>query len=279
MISELQHIEATIRDAALEEFPFPHIAVHDVLPPSILQRALGRWPRRMSPEPGELGRYMSHLINGAAPGTTYGRFPAIRYWERFARSVGKTIVGAAFDRFRKYNDCRFGADATYHSHLMLFESGPNFSQHHAHTHHNFGPGWAMTFLFFLDDGDRTDRGEVFSAPTREANWLDVVALGPAPVKPLKRIPFRPNTLLAWLDGPMSFHGTDELARDPVNRRRMLRCHARAAEPVVARSLGVDSNGFFKASQEHLIGKSESLRAILAKPGNCIEALPRFSFAV
>ena len=137
----------------------------------------------------------------------------------------------------------------------------------------------MTFLLFLDDGERTDRGEVFSAPIKGVPWPDIVAMGPnLRLRVVKRIPFIPNTLLAWLDGPMSFHGTDELLLDPVNRRRMIRCHVVVRELFLERSLGMNSLCFMEAVRKYQAGDAKELTQILAKPGNPINAIPRFSFA-
>jgi hypothetical protein len=268
-------IRAAISAAPLSEYPFPHFIARNVLPAHIIEQLLDDWPPEsaMRPEPGDLGRFMLPIPpHPAATGVS-------DFLHRFGVTVGQTVVEASLARFQRYNARRFGQSATYQARLDLFESGPDFAQHPAHSHHNNGPGWVMTFLLFLDDGGRTDRGEVFSAPVKGTEWLNVVAQGPVvSMAPMKRIPFEPNTLLAWLDGPMSFHGTDMLPTDPVNRRRMLRCHANVDERFVEDSLGTNSIGFMNACRQHCEGVSEPLRTILARPNNCIEALPRFAFA-
>lgn len=290
MLDRTPSTAAAIAAAPLLETPFPHIIVPNALPTEVAESILQHWPRedQMDPEPGGLGRFLFPIIADHSVRGRLGtwrrhlrlrRLDDVAYWRRLAAGPGRAIVNAALSRFADFNVRRFGHEAPYWTDLSLFESGPTFSQHDAHTHHNHSPGWAVTFLLFLDDGGRQDRGEVFSAPTPGANWLDVVSNGGAiRTRPMKRVPFAPNTLLAWLDGPMSFHGTDTLPLDPVNRRRMLRCHAGVAERVVRRSLGTDSAGFLRACQAHSSGNSADLRSILARPGNCVEALPRFGYA-
>lgn len=178
----------------------------------------------------------------------------------------------------EYNVPRFGADAIYRSATTLLQAGPEFVGHPSHSHHDHGPGWVMTWLMFVDDGDRVDRGETLSAPTAEASWLDVVAQGPALNKrPVKYVPFRANTLLAWLDSPMSFHGTERLEADPINGRKMLRNHTQVSEADVQRCLGIGSKEFETACHLHYSGESAALRRILEKSDNCVDRLPRFSF--
>jgi hypothetical protein len=268
-------IRAAISAAPLSEYPFPHFIARNVLPAHIIEQLLDDWPPEsaMRPEPGDLGRYMLPIPPNPEAASVSD------FLHGFGVTAGQTVVEASLARFQRYNARRFGQNATYQTRLDLFESGPDFAQHHAHNHHSYGPGWVMTFLLFLDDGGRTDRGEVFSAPVKGTEWLNVVAQGPTiDLRPMKRIAFEPNTLLAWLDGPMSFHGTDMLPTDPVNRRRMLRCHANVDERFVEDSLGINSLDFMNACKQHYEGASEPLRAILARPNNCIEALPRFAYA-
>jgi hypothetical protein len=119
---------------------------------------------------------------------------------------------------------------------------------------------------------------VLSAPRADADWLDVVAQNAVPVAPIKSVPFEPNSLIAWLDGPMSFHGTDVLSKDPVNRRKMLRCHVILKEPKVVEVLGAGSLDFLAACRAHAQGDSMQLQTILNHPDSCVSAIPRFTFA-
>jgi hypothetical protein len=276
-----------IASAAIEVVPFPHIIVPNVLPFDVVRSILDHWPdeSNMDPEPGGLGRFMFPLIADQSVRSRLGvwrRYMRLgageaNFWRRVAAGPGADVVRDALAHFSSYNDTRFPG-ARYWAELSLFESGPTFSQHPPHTHFNHNPDWVMTFLLFLDDGGREDRGEVFSAPVHGSDWADVMASKPEALRPMKRIPFKPNTLLAWLDGPMSFHGTDELALDPVNRRRMLRCHAGVDDTGVRQWIGVGSAEYLEATTAYRSGDQAHLRRILEQRSEAVAAIPRFSFS-
>lgn len=266
------HISDAIGRASLSEDPYPYVVADNVLDPETFRTVLANWPDEFEHNEAGIDRH-NYLLAGHD-----GSRASVPYWHEFADGVGGALVEAALARFAVYNEARFGSDAKYSYQLHLLQCGPDFTQHSAHTHHNHGPGWAMTFLLYLDDGEREDRGEVLSAPVKGSDWLNVVSQSGLNVKPVKRIAFKPNRIVAWLDGPMSFHGTDVLAQDPVNRRRMVRSHVIVQEPYLERALGTNSLGFLEACKDHQAGRSERLREILDNPGNCISALPRFTFA-
>jgi len=259
--------------------PFPHIIVDDVLPAELHREMLARWPAReeMIPESdGSLDRYLFNVVSLNSVAVHGMR--EITFWKGFANNGFKALVAQALEHFRPFNEKRFGVPIDYYNNGMCFEAGSDFTQNTSHTHHAFGPGWLMSFLLYLDDGGRTDRGSELCAPVRGTDWLDIVSSSPQlQLRPMKTIPFRANRLVAWLDGPMSFHGT-ALLKGSNDRRRIFRGHIQAKEAVVERSLGMSSEAFCEVCQKHLAGDSASLREVLARPGNPIEALPRFSFA-
>ncbi len=266
-----------IADAEVIMSPFPHIVVQNVFPNELYETLLKRWPNTtdLPPEPGGLGRYRGGLISANFLEPTYGEF-----WLDFSRTTGQSIISAALSRFSEFNTARFGADAQYEAHFGFFESGATFAQHGSHTHFNHGPSWAMTFLLFMEDGERTDRGEVFSAPSRHDDWLDIVSAttGRLKLRPAKRIPFTRNTLLAWLDGPMSFHGTDDLPRDANNRRRIFRAHTSLNAADAGIRLGFTDAEFQETCRKHAAGDSTKLSIALNDPEHPSNRTPRFTFS-
>ena len=216
-----------IARAKIQTYPFPHLVVDDVLPRFMVRHMRSAWPSRESMEPEALGtmdRYWKHLnVHGADH--TVDMEP---FWQRFANQTMKAVHDALTKRFDGYvvtNDYRPAS-------LVCFESGPGFVEHGRHTHYNHNPNWTLTLMIQVDDGDREDRGTRLYGlrefdPRDDNNYLTAVKSDTGSQKTFtaKDIAFKPGRLWAFVDGPISIHGSTPFPnRVAVSKRKVIRAH-------------------------------------------------------
>jgi hypothetical protein len=226
----------SIAAAELRTGPFPHIAAENVFSPDELARIVANWPgsEDMYDEPGEQKRQWFLLIENGRNKSADVNSPDAGYWADFIETIAKPIFAAVFDKFAPYYSVKLGTDQTDLRILGLscMESSEEFTIHEVHHHYDCGPDWAFTFLIYIDDGERIDRGTtLFSVPDLQSDegYLDALT-SMIPPTPATTVPFKAGSMLAFLDSPVSFHGSSLTGTQPgvAHGRKIIRCHAAIA---------------------------------------------------
>ncbi|HEV7477367.1 MAG TPA: hypothetical protein VGO02_06485 [Burkholderiales bacterium] len=218
-----------IGNAAVREYPYPHIYVPDIFPADFyaeLRRNLP--PQSAMKNLGELGRVI---------GTTYparGVLPLMQknlaaldeaqrgFWER----LGNWLLGRRFadimiskfapylaQRFGDLRSVRFSAEALIVRDRSTYTLGP----------HTDAPSKALSFLFYLPpDGSMAHLGTSIYLP-RDPSFM--CPGGPHhPFDQFERMltmPYVANALFAFMKTPNSFHGVEPIEEAGVQRDLLL----------------------------------------------------------
>jgi len=218
-----------IGNAAMREYPYPHIYVPDVFPEEFyaeLRRNLP--PQSAMKNLGELGRVIgnSYPARGVLP-LAQKNLAALDeaqrgFWER----LGDWLLGRRFadimiskfapylaQRFGDLRSVRFGAEALIVRDRSTYTLGP----------HTDAPSKALSFLFYLPpDGSMAHLGTSIYVP-RDPSFI--CPGGPHhPFDQFERMltmPYVPNALFAFMKTPNSFHGVEPIQEARVQRDLLL----------------------------------------------------------
>ncbi|MEP4379693.1 MAG: hypothetical protein ABJ215_00595 [Alphaproteobacteria bacterium] len=240
-----------LRDAPVHSAPFPHVQLTDVLPEDVLADILAHWPQpdEFEPEWGNSTRGWRLLVHDdkifAPPGARHQEF-----WESVTRSHLTPFIEALAERFSPFWALRYGGPVQRLNVVQLccFTASPEFVFHPPHHHSNHGPHWLFTGLLYLDDNGGVDRGtrlyRVNGLETfRDREFYNLLANdGAAPVEPAHDSGFRTNGMLAFLDSPVSFHGSTPFDTnvDARGERKIIRMHVAASLEDFQRAFGIPS---------------------------------------
>ncbi len=235
----------------LEQQPFPHFVVDDLLPVDLLDQIDAAWPAPgQFSESGIPGNAMFMLP------TQWDQLPddARTFWSSFTHQALLPLYRETFERFAHFYSAKFGDLLTsVNFAVRLMEAHPDFADREIHTHHWHDPTWLFTSLIYIDAGDGyvpgttlygtpgltpdKDPGSMAQIAAQTLQWDDMENL-----KPVVTADFKSDRMLSFLDCPISYHGVLPPAApgepQPVRRRRVVRCHATAPRDLVQDLFGL-----------------------------------------
>jgi hypothetical protein len=220
-----------VKTAKVHLRPFPYIVVKDALPTPVFEKIRENWPRRekMSREPGH-DRYWAYYEGSG------GDVWRDQEWAAIKREAIDPMFAAIAERLRPWFDARFSGNPELEPRLLsLHEAGSSFVEHQPHTHFEHNPEYAFTVIFCVDDNGYHQRGttlyDFVGLPSEMQRNTDDAMMKKASgllsdhLKPRIVVPFEPNRLLAFVDGPTAIHGSTPFDATFVNGpRRMILSH-------------------------------------------------------
>jgi hypothetical protein len=214
--------------------PFPHLVIDEAISTSAREAVLGAWPDRSN----------MHYDTG------HDRYYAHRHHSFWDKPVGKLLRERELTPLIEYAGRGL---FPYYAHrgggmlrariMALHEAGNSFEEHRAHTHYEHNPEYAFTILLYLDDDGRAERGTTLYGfePKPEESIESYVAhaagMHAAAMVPTA-IPFQKNRALAFVDGPLSMHGSTPFVGEFTGARKMIVMHLFACDE------GYRESGFY-----------------------------------
>jgi len=117
--------------------------------------------------------------------------------------------------------------------LMCLDAQINFIEHTPHSHLG-APNWVFTFLLYLDDDGREDRGTTLYEienldfdKDKEYIYSGELHRLNKPLLPAYKAQFKKGALFAFFDGPLSIHGSTKFTNLSVGRK-IIRGHVSLA---------------------------------------------------
>lgn len=219
-----------IGNAAVREYPYPHIYVPDIFPADFYAEMRSNLPPQSALKNlGELGRVKGgdgYAARGVLPLTQQdlaSLAPAQRdFWERvrqwlLGRRFADTMIGKfapyLAQRFGDLRNVRFGHEALIVRDRTSYALGP----------HTDSPAKALSFLFYLPaDASKAHLGTSIYLPRDPAF---VCPGGPHHAfdkfQRMLTLPYVPNALFAFMKTPNSFHGVEPIEEPEVQRDLLL----------------------------------------------------------
>ena len=219
-----------IANAPLRDYPYPHLYVEDVFPAAYYAEMRASWPDSES------------LLTLDA----YGRVPAGAYPDRYALPLTATgvatlppdkqtfwrglggwmltdrFISAMVDKFRPHVEARFErpvGECRFESEALIVRDRTNY----AIGPHSDSTQRLLSLLFYCPDDDRRShlgtsiyvpkdpRFRCRGGPHYPHEWFNRVFT----------MPYRPNTLFAFLKTDHSFHGVEKIEDTDVERDVLL----------------------------------------------------------
>lgn len=208
--------------------PFPHFVADAALSDAELSGIIACWPDRSCFAPEAPGNFVAPFRHPVAVTLAREIVPGFSGWV-----------------FRRYGEALKSVSVI----CSLMESEPGYQGIRTHSHYYHSPNWIATGLLYVGPDGGGESGTTLNrlaAPAgRDQLDFDVemaaLALGwhPRPERQdVVTVDYRPNRLLAFLDGPLSYHSVRPAAPNATGRRRVLRIHVAAPWEHCARFYGV-----------------------------------------
>jgi len=219
-----------IGNAAVREYPYPHIYVPEVFPEAFfaeLRRNLP--PQGALKNLGELGRVIGgdgYAARGVLPLTPNDLAaldaPQREFWQRLHDwLLGARFINTVLAKFSPYlahrfgdlSRVRFGHEALIVRDRTSYALGP----------HTDSPTKALSFLFYLPaDASKAHLGTSIYVPRDPAFTCPG---GPhhdaGKFQRMLTMPYLPNALFAFMKTPSSFHGVEPIGEPDVQRDLLL----------------------------------------------------------
>ncbi len=216
------HIDRKFAEASLEFDPFPHLVISNILPDDFYAYMLMQWPKeeyfdRNSPLrrrlPVTLGCTDSRFLPSEQKEAweIFGEVIVNKYIKEPLNALLLPILSYKFSfapeklKFIRKNisfiNCRSDG-------LKLDKYG-YFINPHVDQAHIF----AAILIYFPDDATHPEYGTVLYKSLIGRTSFDVIFPHPSEFKPVKTLPFLPNTLVVFLQTPSGWHGVPALT-DP-----------------------------------------------------------------
>ena len=218
-----------IGNAAVREYPYPHIYVPDIFPEDFyaeLRRNLP--PQSAMKNLGDLGRVAGNTYpaRGVLPLTQEHLVvldEAKRgFWERLGSwLLGRRFADIMIGKFAPYLAQRFGdlRNVRFSHEALIVRDSTSY----ALGPHTDSPAKALSFLFYLPaDASRPHLGTSVYVP-RDPGF--VCPGGPHHAfdkfQRMLTLPYVPNALFAFMKTPSSFHGVEPIEESEVQRDLLL----------------------------------------------------------
>lgn len=222
------HVAYQVGNAPVREFPFPHIYVENVFPLEFYRQIRAHLPPK------------EHFTTLSALGRLQGDYPARHVLlleperldklaepaRRFWQELSEWLLGGSFgalvlSKFAGYLNERFG-DARgkeFANEAMIVQDYTTYCL----PPHTDAPSKVLSFLFYLpDDGALPHLGTSIYLPKDRRHVSDGTMHHKREFFDLlTTMPYRPNTLFAFLKTPNSFHGVEEVLDRDVRRDLLL----------------------------------------------------------
>ena len=226
-----------IGNAAVREYPFPHIYVPDIFPADFYPALLANLPPQDSLKTlSQLGRltgieYPERGVLPLTPQTTAVLEPRQReFWERLrgwllGRRFGDTMIGKfapyLVQRFGDLRSLRFDQEGLIVRDRTNYALGP----------HTDTPSKVLSFLFYLPaDASRAHLGTSIYVPVEPGFVCNGGPHYPFDkFQRMRTMPYVPNALFAFMKTPNSFHGVEPI-EEPDVRRDLLLYDIRVLQP-------------------------------------------------
>jgi len=237
--------------------PFPNLILDHAIPGDVLEQIDGHWPAPDVFGPEVPGNYIfqfrpenKSMLNG----------PQQEFWQDFYDRYYRPLIELCFQNFAPVLNYRYGEIDRLlfgHDFLVLMQAEPAHNFHAMHTHYYHDPTFVFTMLLYVDAEYHGFMGTHLYGPGPEVladpDYLVDVARAPLADKDwdhweAKATSFIPNRLLAFIDGPLSFHAVRKLpaAMNPgiPLGRRIVRAHlAFPKVPFIENRYGVSRDEF------------------------------------
>jgi hypothetical protein len=223
------HVLYQIVNAPIREYPFPHILVHDVFPPSFYRELRANLPEESALKTlGALGRikggdYPARLV---MPLTREAIAPLPATQHAFWKRAGDWILGGAFAqmmlaKFEPWLRQRLGdlAKHNFRNEVLIVRDGTAY----ALGPHTDARDKVLSFLFYLPaDDSQAELGTSVYLPNDPQFRCQG---GPEhdfrKFRRMQTMPYLPNTLFAFMKTNNSFHGVEPIQGKDVRRDVML----------------------------------------------------------
>lgn len=233
---------------SLFEKPYPHIESEEVYSPSVLSAIDKYWP---DPTFFSTTGIIGDGILQFSEKMSILPKESQEFWIFFVHDIFTPLQQRIFEAFSPYYIAKYGELLnTVHLTPFLMEAQPGFVEHPVHNHHYHNPTWLFTSLVYLDDPCENTRGTALFATNDEdlktlarisaqtLQWEDMQEM-----KPTKEVNCGKNRMLAFIDSPISYHGVLPSKAPLSGKRRIIRCHASAAEVLINQLYNMPPNRY------------------------------------
>jgi len=225
------HIEGRIAATAIEEDPFPHLVIADLLPPEAYEAVLRHWPpdelfrinRSMERKDVNVRRDLADL-----PEPARGFWTELRAWTTAAnRAIALRFAPYARLKYELFLGPRWQeligeiAHIIGEAHLAYYSGKVGLAPHIDH------PKLVTNAFLYCSERheEEPELGTVLYAGRGFAMPDNKLALtAPLIARLLRRVkvvPYRANLCLAYLNTPRSFHGVDAMDLGDRHRRLLM----------------------------------------------------------
>jgi len=237
--------------------PFPHLILDHAIPGDVLEQINQNWPGPEVFNPEVPGNYVFQFMSKNRSMLSESQQA---FWQEFYDQHFRPMIDLCFRKFSPVLNHRYGEIERLlfgHDCLVLMQAEPGQNFHAMHTHYYHDPTFVFTMLLYVDTEFHGLMGTHLYGPGPEIyadpDYLVDVARSPLGDKNWdhwegKATSFIPNRLLAFIDGPLSFHAVKKLpaAMDPglTVGRRIVRAHiAFPKSPFIEARYGVSWEEF------------------------------------
>ena len=205
-----EHIHQRFAETQVETEPFPHIVVEDILPQALYSELLAHWPSKtVRAAPSSRHWERKHLSIGNK--NNWIEADAYELWKQFAITIVEQVVKRKiFEIFSPYSHCRFGKEI----HEEFLATALDITEHQLVEDYpgttvppHIDQGYVFVPLIFyfpdLDDDRHTNLGTCLFRHNLGKESPDVCF--DKNVTLVKAVPYKANTLVAFIQTPRSWH--------------------------------------------------------------------------
>lgn len=225
-----EHVIYRIANAAVREYPYPHVYVTDVFPPEYYAALRRNWPdpRNLTrlDETGRVpkGVYAERFILPLTAASVETLPNDIQpFWKDLASwMLQGSFASLVFGRFEREARERFGtslADAEFSHEALVVRDHTNYALG-PHTDH---PGKVLSLLFYCPDDDSNKHlGTSIYKPKDQSFRCSGGPHYPHEMfNKVMTMEYRPNALFAFFKSDRAFHGVDPICDAEVRRDLIL----------------------------------------------------------
>lgn len=251
--------------------PFPHLYCERYLPIQICDEISAHWPKSetMAGETDIIGErsFADFAHDDQISLAPFGAHQ--EFWRGALQSIVRPMLYDIAEAFLPFIAAKFGPSCPETINLqihrlMCLQAESGFVEHTPHSH-CAAPNWVFTFLLYLDDCGREDRGTSLYRVSNtdlfeSADCVLLNRFASATTEEAYRAPFRRGALLAFYDSPLSVHGSTPFKDSGEDSsRRILRGHISLGPKEVERIYSRKTEAL-NAEVSQLISKGVSPRS-------------------
>lgn len=200
------HIDDKFAEAKVEVFPFPHIIVEDVLPIDLYNELCAQWPDNTF---RGIPNGWNTIRIGDFEGQRAENIYANEIWKQFSLTiVDQMIKKKVASFFHPYSPYRFGKEIPGEFLCNSTDLGEHrLAQNHqisAHVDQAYVFAPIMIYFPKYDEIVNIEHGTQFYRNTKNLESIDICF--DHNVELVKTVPYKANTLCAFMQTPYSWHG-------------------------------------------------------------------------